>query len=210
MNLFARVIARCRGGLLSAACPNPMREAPKRQSWRRLRADRLDNRISSGLAGSWFLFFLIMAGVPGTQSYAEDEKKGAEGKPVELNLPIPVLHGAKGVKLPYFDQKGKLQMDFSIDSAYRIDLGHLEMKGVKMQTYDESGKVEMMIDLQRSLLDLTTRIITSDEPVTIRRSDFEITGDTMQFDTQTKSGKMVGQVRMLIFNLSDMTEKGAQ
>jgi hypothetical protein len=84
------------------------------------------------------------------------------------------------------------------------------MKLVKMQTYDETGKMEMMIDLPSSSLDLTTRIVTSDEPVTIRRSDFEITGETMVFDTQTKSGKLAGKVKMLIFNLSDMTGKGAQ
>ena len=153
---------------------------------------------------------LLLASVPGTQSYGSDDKKGADDKAPELNLPIPIGHKAKGVKLPYFDQKGKLQMDFSIDSAYRIDENHLQMKLVKMQTYDENGKVEMMIDLPSSILDLTTRIVTSDEPVTIRRADFEITGDTMQFDTQTKSGKMVGNVRMMIYNLSEMTEKGAQ
>ena len=119
--------------------------------------------------------------------------KGESGKnAANLNIPIPLGHAAKGVKLPYYDAEGKLQMDFSIDSAYRVDEIHLQMKLVKMQTYDEDGKLEMTIDMPSSVLDLSTRIVTSDKPVTIRRTDFEITGDTMQFDTQTHSGKIVG------------------
>jgi len=141
------------------------------------------------------LIFLLLVSTPERESFAADNKT-----PV-LNVPIPVNHGAKGIKLPYFDEKGSLQMDFSIESAFRIDTDHLQMKGVKMQTYNENGKVEMLIDSSSSILDLTTRMVTSDEP---------ITGETMQFDTQTKSGKIVGKVRMLIYNLTDMTEKGAK
>ena len=127
-----------------------------------------------------------------------------------LEVPIPIQHGAKGIKLPYYDGSGKLQMDFSITSAFRVDADHLKMKGVLMQTYDETGKLEMMIDLPSSILDLETRIVKSDEPFILRRSDFEINGDTMQFDTATKSGKIIGKVKMLIYNLSDMTKKGVQ
>ena len=156
------------------------------------------------VAGAVALVFLLLTTVPEKKSY------GSDGKAPDLTVPIPVNHGAKGIKLPYYDEKGKLQMDFSIDSAYRSDEGHLEMKQVKMHTYDENGNVEMMIDLPSSILDLTTRIVTSNQPVTIRRSDFEVTGETMQFDTQSKSGKIVGKVRMLIYNLSDMTGKSAQ
>jgi len=136
---------------------------------------------------------------------------GAPNEKIEgLDVPIPIQHGAKGIKLPYFDGNGKLQMDFSIQSAFRTDTDHLEMKGVIMQTYDENGQSEMLINLPSSILDLATRIVKSDEPFTLRRTDFEITGDTMQFDTVTKSGKIIGNVRMLIYHLSDMTKKGAQ
>ena len=134
----------------------------------------------------------------------------AEDKVARLDVPIPVAHGAKGIKLPYFDGNGKLQMDFSIGSAFRSDAEHLEMKGVVMQTYDANGKSEMYIEMPSSILDLTTRMVKSDEPFTLRRNDFEMTGDTMLFNTVTKSGKVIGNVRMLIYNLSDMTGKGVK
>jgi lipopolysaccharide export system protein LptC len=43
-------------------------------------------------------------------------------------------------------------------------------------------------------------VLTSKTSVTIKRSDFEVTGDSMEFDTKTKNGRMEGRVRMLIYN----------
>jgi lipopolysaccharide export system protein LptC len=54
------------------------------------------------------------------------------------------------------------------------------------------------------LLDLNTRIVTSDVPVIVRRSDFEIVGQKMVFNTQTHQGRMTGHVRMVIFNRQEM------
>jgi lipopolysaccharide export system protein LptC len=53
------------------------------------------------------------------------------------------------------------------------------------------------------VLDLNTRVLTSKTNVTIKRSDFEVTGDAMQFDTKTKNGRVEGRVRMLIYNLDE-------
>jgi lipopolysaccharide export system protein LptC len=55
------------------------------------------------------------------------------------------------------------------------------------------------------VLDLNTRIVTSDIPVIVRRSDFEITGQQMVFNTQTRAGRMTGHVRMVIYNRSEMS-----
>jgi len=158
---------------------------------------------SANFLGATLVAFFFMA------NGAPEMKGGPDDHTPRLDIPIPVKHTAKGVKLPYYSE-GKLQMDFSIESAYRVDADHLQMKLVKMQTYDDTGKLEMTIDMPSSVLDLTTRIVTSKEPVRIRRTDFEITGETMQFDTQTRSGKIVGKVKMLIFNTKDLEGTGAQ
>ena len=101
-------------------------------------------------------------------------------------------------------------MLFNIELATRIDNDHLKMKSAKMETYDADGKPEMTIEIPTSILDLNTRVVTSNQPVTIRRSDFELTGETMTFNTQTRAGKMVGKVRMLIYNRREMTEQNEQ
>lgn len=173
---------------------------------RRLPEPGFSNQRSGKSPIGWHSVFLLSFFFLVVISWASK----AEDKVAGLDVPIPVAHGAKGIKLPYFDGNGKLQMDFSIGSAFRTDAEHLEMKGVVMQTYDENGKSEMFIEMPRSTLDLTTRMLKSDEPFTLRRNDFEMTGDTMQFNTVTKSGKVIGNVRMLIYNLSDLTGKCAK
>jgi hypothetical protein len=60
--------------------------------------------------------------------------------------------------------------------------------------------------MTRSMLDLDTRIVTSDVPVIVRRSDFAITGQKMIFNTQTRVGRMTGHVQMVIYNRQDMSQ----
>jgi len=137
-----------------------------------------------------------------SQSKGRDKSKDKKGSG-ELNVPIPINHNAEGVRIPYYDEKGKLQMFFSIVEAKRVDEIHLEMKAVNIDTYNPDGSQEMSVEAKSSILDLNTRIVTSNEPATIRRSDFEITGDTMQFNTKTREGNMSGNVRMLIYQSLD-------
>jgi len=138
---------------------------------------------------------------------ANDSKKssaspGASPSPSapKFNIPIPVKHDAEGVKLPYYDNHGRLQMYFNITKAIRLDLGHLEMKNAYMQTYDDKGTPDANVFMSRSVLDLNTRVVTSDVPVVVRRSDFQIVGQNMVFSTQTRRGQMSGHVRMTIYN----------
>jgi lipopolysaccharide export system protein LptC len=63
----------------------------------------------------------------------------------------------------------------------------------------------MSIDLPNSTLDLTTSVISTKKLVTIKRADFELTGNTMEFNTKTRAGGLGGKVRMLIYNLEDET-----
>src|SRR5690606_6734551 len=95
------------------------------------------------------------------------------------------------------------QMLFNIGKASRIDDERVAMADMQLETYDDSGKPEMTIDLPASVLNVNTRIITTDSNVTIKRSDFEITGRSMEFNTETKRGRLAGDVRMLIYNLGE-------
>jgi hypothetical protein len=124
--------------------------------------------------------------------------------PTRFNIPIPIDHNAKGVDLPFFDN-GKLQMYFVIKKAFRVDLDHLDMTHAYMQTYDDKETPDVTIYMTRSLLDLNTRVITSEVPVIIRRSDFEITGQKMVFNTQTHVGRLSGHVQMIIYNRQSAT-----
>jgi hypothetical protein len=167
---------------------------------------KIENRKSKIRLAVLFLA-LLASGTPIAWAHS-DKKKGASASPgpsgvPQFNVPIPIKHDAQGVYLPMSDVHGKLQMEFSIENALRLDLGHLDMTNAFMQTYDDKGMPDANVFLTRSVLDLNTRIVTSDIPVTVHRSDFEITGQKMVFNTQTRAGHMTGHVRMVIYNLQE-------
>jgi lipopolysaccharide export system protein LptC len=87
------------------------------------------------------------------------------------------------------------------DKAMRPDPDHLEMTTAYMQTYDDKGAPDLGITMTRSVLDLNTRIVTSDVPVTVSRTDFLIIGQNMSFNSQTRAGHMSGHVHTVIYNL---------
>jgi len=157
-------------------------------------------RMSRGrVAAGLFLAVLLATGRDGLAGKRDSGSPAGTPGP-KFNVPIPVNHGAMGVKLPYFDDRGRLQMFFNIATAFRTDIGHLEMGNAYMQTYDETQAPDANVFMTRSVLDLNTRIVTSDVPVVVRRRDFEITGQKMVFNTQTRVGRMTGHVRMVIYN----------
>lgn len=160
--------------------------------------------------------FLAALAAMGPRGWAGDQPgaspsaaASASPSPRRFEIPIPINHDAKGVRFPIFDTRGRLQMYFMISKGFRVDADHLDMKNAYMQTYDEHQTPDATIFMTRSLLNLNTRIVTSDVPVIIRRSDFEITGQKMVFNTQTHKGEMTGHVHMVIYNRQPATAPAA-
>ena len=137
----------------------------------------------------------------------KDKKKKAP-KESKFTVPIPIGHDAQGIRLPSFDRDGKLQMMFSIGMAKRVDEDHLDMQNTFLETYMNDGTPDLSVQLTTSVLDLNTRIVTSNVPATVRRQDFEITGDKMIFNTKTHAGVFSGNIRMIIYNLQKSAGEG--
>ncbi len=146
-----------------------------------------------------FSLIFLLSGLEAKEKNQTAKEANAEKGPQKLNIPIPVGHGGKGMKVPSFDTEGKKKMMFIIESAKRLDDDHLQMRNLKVEMYGDSGS-DTFIDLPNSVFDLKTSVITSDDPVTIRRSDFEIKAATMVFNTQTRVGKLAGKIKMIIYN----------
>jgi hypothetical protein len=142
---------------------------------------------------------------------AADPEEAAEPtqSPPKLNIPIPIGHEAKKIRIPYFSLNGKLQMNFTIAVARRVDNETLQMESVNLETYDEDGTPGLMLDMPFSELNLNTKVITSNKPVTIRRSDFELSGESLEFNTATRNGVLRGKVRMLIYNAGQILGSGS-
>jgi hypothetical protein len=126
------------------------------------------------------------------------------------SVPLPIGQEAKGLVLPDFDTEGHLRARFEAAIAKRIDADHLQFKGLKMTTYTEQNTPELQIDMPVSTLDLNTRVIDSKERTTVTRSDFNIAGDNMSFDTVARKGTLTGNVKMVITDQSDLRKKAAE
>jgi len=129
----------------------------------------------------------------------DKKKKTAEPMP----FPLPVGHGGKGLRIPYLDGAAVKTMQFVVGTAQRTEEDVVVMSKLKIEMLAEDDAPAMTIDLPNASLNLVTRVIEGDRAVKIKREDFELSGDKLEFDTIAKHGKLKGHVRMLIYNLAN-------
>ena len=168
---------------------------------------------------AWLLSILLPVLILATQMSGQSKghkKKQARATPGEnvplgeqslTNIPLPVGHEAKGLVLPDFDGEGRLRGRFEAGTAHRIDQEHVGFQHLKITTYTPESQPDLQIDMQTSVLDLKTRVLSSQERTTIQRADFNIAGDSVQFDTNTRTGRLIGNVKMVITDRSHLAGK---
>ena len=123
------------------------------------------------------------------------------------NIPLPIGHEAKGLVLPDFDGQGNLRGKFVANTARRLDEEHIQFQDLKITTFTRESQVDLQIDMQTSVFDLKTKILSSQERATVKRADFDIIGDAIEFDTNTRTGRMIGNVKMVITSQSQLVQQ---
>src|SRR5439155_19176690 len=182
---------------------------------------RVNRTSRCSIVAIWL--FSVVLGVSSLAPHAPAQSKGRKGKPGAkaapssspseqslTNIPLPIGHEAKGLVLPDFDSEGHLRGRFEAGTAHRIDEEHVGFQQLKITTYTPENRTDLKIDMQTSVLDLKTRILTSQERTTIQRADFNIAGDSVEFDTNTKTGRLIGNVKMVITGQSQLAGKTSQ
>jgi len=143
----------------------------------------------------------------GRKKRATATPSGSPGEQSLTNIPLPIGHEAKGLVLPDFDGEGRLRGKFEAGTAHRIDEEHIGFQHLKITTYTPENQPDLRIDMNTSVLDLKTRVLSSQERTTIQRADFNIVGDSVQFDTNSRTGRLIGNVKMVITDKSHLTAK---
>lgn len=131
----------------------------------------------------------------------------APGEQSLTNIPLVPGHEAKGLVLPDFDKEGHLRGKFEAGTARRIDEGHMGFENLKITTYTPEKRVDLEVDMRTSVLDLKTKVLSSQERSTIKRADFNIVGDSVQFDTDARTGRLIGNVKMVITSQSPLMRR---
>ena len=160
----------------------------------------------SGASSAFLLLALWSCAALAGEKIARPEveaksKPRARPRPEEgvTNIPIAAGHDAKGLVLPDFDHKGHLRGKLEAGVTKRLDDEHVEFRGVKFTTFvPESETPDLEITMNTSVFNLKTQVLNSSERTTVKRSDFEITGDKMQFEMLTRKGTLTGNVKMVV------------
>ena len=167
----------------------------------------------SGRAGisSAFSAFLVLALLAGGVVAAEKKgatpkvsatpKKKERPKPEEgvKDVPIATGHDAKGLVLPDYDLLGRMRGKLEAGVTKRLDDENIEFQGVKFTTFlPDTQTPDMEIIMQSSVFNLKTQVLSSQVRTTVKRSDFEIAGDTMKFEMISRQGTLAGNVKMIV------------
>ncbi|MCB1208040.1 MAG: hypothetical protein KDK97_01875 [Verrucomicrobiales bacterium] len=104
-----------------------------------------------------------------------------------------------GVTIPGFS-KGKPSSLVLADSVTRIDENRLIAENMTIQMFADDPRENVTVDLKSATYHMTNQVLRSPTRSKVTRSDFELEGDSLVFDTMTSQGKMVGNVRMVIYD----------
>src|SRR5207244_7388666 len=126
------------------------------------------------------------------------------------NIPLPVGHEAKGLVLPDFAADGHLIGKFAAKTARRIDEGHVGFEDLEIVTYTPENQLDLKVAMHTGVLDLNTRILSSRERTVIKRADFNIEGDSVEFDTEHRTSRLIGNVKMVASSQSQLIHTGEQ
>jgi hypothetical protein len=154
-------------------------------------------------AGKVLAMIWLSGSAAATLLAADDSGQGRR-----IDLPVPIGHDVKGLRLPVRNDQGKVEMQFDMESARRIDDQNIEMHTVTIQTYNQQTfKPDAKIDLESSTMNLDTEVITTKEPVRITRADFFLTADAGEFNSKTRHGVVFGNIHLVIYNRNDFQTK---
>ena len=160
---------------------------------------------STGASAAFLLLTLLSCAVLAGEKIAQAEtgknKPKTRPKPEEgvINVPIATGHDAKGLVLPDFDLKGHLRGKLEAGVTKRLDDEHVEFREVKFTTFvPETETPDLEIIMTTSVFNLKTQVLNSSERTTVKRSDFEIAGDKMQFEMLTRKSTLAGNVKMVV------------
>jgi len=151
--------------------------------------------------------FFCCALVTGTALFAPAEEP-AQGRKIEV--PVPIGHEVKGLRVPVRNEEGKMEMQFDMESAKRISDRDIEMHTATIQTYDQqTTKPDAKIELKIAMMNLDTNVIKTSDPVRVSREDFVLTADGGEFNSKLRQGRVVGNVHLIIYNREKFQPKSS-
>jgi len=147
--------------------------------------------MNSFARGFYFPLLLI--------AFSGSAEEPGHGKKIEL--PVPIGHQVKGLRVPIRNEEGKMEMQFDMESARRLNDQDIEMHEATIQTYNlQTAKPDAKIELRTAVMNLDSNVIKTTDPVKISREDFVLTANGGEFNSKLRQGRVLGDVHLVIYN----------
>jgi hypothetical protein len=150
------------------------------------------------LTASVLLVASLQATDPGSKDQASKKASAVvtnePAKSAPIDIPIPVGEPVSGIKIPQYDESGKISMTLLAGKARKLDDSKVEFENLKISFTDKEGK-EILVEIPHALLDTETKLLTADSKTVITRDDFDLNGEKAEFDTVSRTGRFIGRVR---------------
>ncbi|MEY4300623.1 MAG: hypothetical protein RIR25_1859 [Verrucomicrobiota bacterium] len=144
---------------------------------------------------------LLAAALCGGQSLRAQEPISGE-----MEIPVAIGQVLKGMRLPQYEKANpeKLSLRFNADSAERTEEKKFTFKGLRIEIFDKTAdKATMEVILSAAVYDRDTQLLTSTEPAKIKGEQFEVVGSQLEFDSKTRSSRLIGPVFMTITQMEE-------
>lgn len=128
-------------------------------------------------------------------------------KEEEMNIVIPVAEGQDvlGIRIPHFNINNELILLITAEVTRRIDDENLDMKNMKIENHNDRSNILEVI-LPRAQFNLKSHVLSGNTGATIKRKDFILEGQNLEFNLTTQSGVMKGDVTMKIKQIDKFTQ----
>ena len=140
-------------------------------------------------------------------------KKPQRPKPEEgiKDVPLAEGHDAKGLVLPDYDLLGKMRGKLQAGVTRRLDAQNVEFDGVKFTTFQkETEAPDLVISVDKAVFNIKTQVLTSNVRSTVKRADFDVSGDSMRFEMLTRQSTLEGNVKMVVRGKARTPENAPQ
>ncbi len=130
----------------------------------------------------------------------EAKKVAKGGSAFGAFLPIGLTN--EGVTIPSFEGGVRTSL-IKAKTMTRIDEDHLDMDDMVIENFFPDGTMDSKITMLRSRYHMPSGVLTSRSRSRVERSDFEVVGDSLAFDTESQRGRMAGNVEMIIYDVKE-------
>ncbi|MEZ5386544.1 MAG: hypothetical protein R3F13_13610 [Prosthecobacter sp.] len=113
---------------------------------------------------------------------------------------IPLGAESRGAVIPSFDDQGRRSSLITADVIRRIDDERIYAEGLVVEMLNADPSKDLRMDLRTAFFQMATGVLRSTERSRVSRTDFQIEGDNLVFDTNKNQGRMTGNIRMVIFD----------